>query len=68
MRRDNSRIYLRSLSQDILNEVSSNIISFRMELHLSIIWVKSSGLSQDYRIFEDMYRGITKRFVFPTNN
>ena len=59
MRSDNSRIDLRSLSQDLINEVSSKIISFRMELHLSIIWVKSSGLFQDYRIFEDMYHGIT---------
>ena len=60
MRSENSRVELRSLSQDILNEVYSNIISFRMELHLSIIWVKSSGLFQDYRIFEDMHHGITK--------
>ena len=60
MRSENSRVELRSLSQDILNEVYSNIISFRMELHLSIIWVKSSGLFQDYRTFEDMHHGITK--------
>ena len=33
---------LRSLLQDLLNEVSSNIISFQMELHLLITWVRSS--------------------------
>ena len=50
---------LRSLLQDILSEVSSKIISFQIELHLLITWVKSSGLFQDYRIFEDMHHGIT---------
>ena len=32
----------RSLLQDILDEVSSEILSFQMELHLLITWVKSS--------------------------
>ena len=30
-----------------------------MKLYISIIWVKSSGLFPDYRIFEDMHHGIT---------
>ena len=34
---------LRSLLQDILNEVSSRIISFQIELHLLITWVRSSS-------------------------
>ena len=50
---------LRSLLQDVLGEVSSKVINFQIELHLSITWVKSSGLFQDYRIFEDMRHGIT---------
>ena len=33
---------LRSLIQDILSEVSSKIISFQIELHLLIIWVRNS--------------------------
>ena len=45
---------LRSLLQDVFSEVSSKVISFQIELHLLITWVKSSGLFQDYRIFEDM--------------
>ena len=49
---------LRSLLQDVLSEVSSKVISFRIELHPLITWVKSSGLFQDYRIFEDMRHGI----------
>ena len=58
---------LRSLSQDILSEVSSEVISFQIELHSLISWVKSSGLFQDYRIFEDMHHGITlsKSIVVP---
>ena len=64
MRSDNSRIDLRSLSQDIINEVSSNTISFRMDLHLSINWVKSSGQFQDYRFFEEMHHGIAAVKVF----
>ena len=43
----------------LLCEVSSKVISFQIELHLLITWVKSSGLFQDYRIFEDMHHGIT---------
>ena len=50
---------LRSLLQDVLREVSSKVISFQIELHSFITWVKSSGLFQDYRIFEDMHHGIT---------
>ena len=50
---------LRSLLQDVLSEVSSKIISFQVELHLLLTWVKSSGLFQEYRIFEDMRHGIT---------
>ena len=50
---------LRSLSQDVSSEVSSEVISFQIELHSIITWVKSSGLFQDYRIFEDMHQGIT---------
>ena len=55
---------LRSLLQDVLSEVSSKGISFQIELHLLITWVKSSGLFQDYRIFEDMRHGIPSRFDF----
>ena len=50
---------LRSLLQNVLSEVSSEVISFQLELHSLITWVKSSGLFQDYRIFEDMHHGIT---------
>ena len=50
---------LRSLLQDVLSEVSSEVISFQIEIHSIITWVKSSGLLQDYRIFEDMHHGIT---------
>ena len=50
---------LRSLLQDVLREVSSKVISFQIELHSLITWVKSSGLFQDYIIFEDMHHGIT---------
>ena len=50
---------LRSLLQDVLSEVSSKVISFQIELHLLITWVKGSGLFQDYRIFQDMRHGIT---------
>ena len=32
-----------------------------MKLHLSIIWVKSSVLFQNYKIFEDMHHGITQQ-------
>ena len=42
---------LRSLLLDILNEVSSRIISFQIRLHLLRV--------QIYRIFEDMHQGIT---------
>ena len=48
-----------SLLQEILGEVSSKIISFQIELHLIITWVKSSDIFQDYKIFEDMHHGIT---------
>ena len=34
---------LRSLLQDIINEVSSRIISFQIELHLLITWARSSS-------------------------
>ena len=50
---------LRNLSQEVINEGSSEVISFQIELHSLITWVKSSGLFQDYRIFEDMHHGIT---------
>ena len=50
---------LRSLLQDVLSEVSPEVIIFRIELHSKITWVKSSGLFQDYRNFEDMHHGIT---------
>ena len=50
---------LRSLLQDVLSEDSSKVISFQIELHPLIIWVKRSGLFQDCRIFEDMHHGIT---------
>ena len=50
---------LRSLLQDVLSEVSSEVISFQIELHSLITWDKSSGIFQDYRIFEDMHHGIT---------
>ena len=35
---------LRSLLQDILSEVSSKIISFQIELHLLITWVRKSDI------------------------
>ena len=50
---------LRSFTQDVLSDTSSKVISFQIELHPLITWVKSSGLFQDYRIFEDMRHGIT---------
>ena len=50
---------LRSSLQDVLSKVSSKVLSFQRELHPLITWVKSSGLFQDYRIFEDMHHGIT---------
>ena len=50
---------LRSLLQDILREVSSEVISFQIELHSLITWVRSSDLFLNYRIFEDMHHGIT---------
>ena len=34
---------LRRLLQNILNEVSSRIISFQIELHLLITWARSSS-------------------------
>ena len=37
---------LRSLLQDTLSEVSSKIISFQMELHLLITWIRSSDISE----------------------
>ena len=49
---------LRSLLQDVLSEVSSEVISFQIELHSLITRVKSSGLFRDYRNFEDMHHGI----------
>ena len=49
---------MRSLLQDVLSEVSSKLISFQIDFHLLITWVKDSGLFQDYRIFEDMRHGI----------
>ena len=52
-------MYLRSLLQDVLSEVSSEVISFQIELHSLITWVRSSDLFQNYRIFEDMHHGIT---------
>ena len=53
---------LRNLSQDILHEVSSEVISFQIKLHSLITWVRRSDLGlgfQNYRIFEDMNHGIT---------
>ena len=38
---------LRSLSQEVLSEDSSEVIGFQLELHSLISWVKSSGLFQD---------------------
>ena len=52
---DSNRIYLISLSPDILDEVSQAV----MKLYLLITWLRNSGLIQDYRIFEDMHHGIT---------
>ena len=49
---------LRSLSQDVSSEVSSEVISFQIELHSLITWLKSSGLFQDNSIFEDMHHDI----------
>ena len=56
---------VRSLLQDVLSEISSKVISFQRELHPIISWVESSGLFQDYRIFEDMHHGIT---IFALNS
>ena len=39
-------------------------MSFQIELHSLIIWVRSLGLFQDYEIFEDMLHGITLRRFF----
>ena len=50
---------LRSFLQDVLSEVSSEVISFLIELHSIITWVRSSDLFQIYKIFEDMHHGIT---------
>ena len=50
--------------QDVIKEVSSKTISFQIELHLLINWIKSSGLFQDYRIFADMRHGITTNRAF----
>ena len=58
---------LKSLLQDVLSEVSSEVISFQIELHSLISWVKSSGLFQDYRIFKDMHHGITINREFEKN-
>ena len=55
---------LRSLLQDVLSEVSSEVISFQTESHSIITWVRSSDLFQNYRIFEDMHHGITKDEYF----
>ena len=46
---------LRSLLQEILSEVSSEIISFQMELHLLIILVKCS---ECFTIIESLGVGI----------
>ena len=59
---------LRSLLQDVLSEVSSKVISFQIELHPLNTLVKSSGLFQDYRIFEDMHHGITINREFKKQN
>ena len=59
---------LRSLSQEVLSEVSSDVISFQTELHSLISWVKSSGLFQDKKIFEDMHHGITLNREFEKYN
>ena len=59
---------LRSLLQDVLSEVSSEVISFQIELQSLNTWVKSSGLFQDYRIFEDMHHGITCSSIFCEND
>ena len=58
---------LRSLLQDVLSEVFSKVIRFQIELHPIIIWVKSSGLFQDYGIFEDMHHGMTINREFEKN-
>ena len=54
---------LRRLLQDVLSELSSEVISFQIEVHSLITWVKSSGVFQDYRIFEDMHHGITMHLI-----
>ena len=54
---------LRSLLQDILSEVSFKIISFQMELHLLITWVKSS----DYFRFIESLRTCSMAF-YSTGN
>ena len=59
---------VRSLLQDVLSDVSSKVFSFQIELDLLISWVKSSGLFQDYRIFEDMHHGITLVYLKTSKN
>ena len=54
-----TRWILRSLSQDELSDVSSKAISFQIDLHPLNTLVKSLGLFQEYRVFEDMLHGIT---------
>ena len=54
---------LRSLLQDILSEVSFEIISFQVKLHVNFSgW--EFRLSLNYRIFEDMHHGITLKKHF----
>ena len=55
---------LRSFLQDVISEDSSEVISFHIELHSLITWVRSSDLFQNYRIFEDMHHGITIKREF----
>ena len=55
---------LRSFLQDVISDDSSEVISFHIELHSLIIWVRSSDLFQNYRIFEDMHHGITIKREF----
>ena len=55
---------LRSLLQDVSSEVSSEVISFQIELHSLIAWVRSSDLFQKYGIFEDMHHGIRINWEF----
>ena len=56
---------LRSLVQDILSEVSPNIINFQIGLHLFITWVRSSDY---FRFIESLRTCIMASHQFSNIN